>query len=92
MSLLNLSAAPTDPIERIMWLDGVMDQARAELDTALASAYFEARLQRRFPEALANGKTSKKRALALTRMRNNTTGRQVRWGDGLDSSSTAYDG
>jgi hypothetical protein len=90
MSLLNLKDAPTDPIERIMWLDGAIDQAKTEVDDALAAAYFEARLQRRFTEALANGKTSKKRALALTRRRNNQTGRQIRWGDGLDTSSTAY--
>lgn len=92
MALLNMDDAPADAIERIMWLDGVMEQARLELDEALALAYFEARLQRRFPEALSVGKTSKKRALALTRAHNERTGRSVRWNDGLDATSTAYSG
>jgi hypothetical protein len=38
-TILNLDAAPADPIERIMWLSGVMEQAKAELDAAFAEAY-----------------------------------------------------
>ena len=88
--LLRLEDKPTDPIEAIMWLDGVLEQVSKELDDAYSAAYFEARIQRRFPDALRVGRMSKKRALALTRKRNEALGRSVRWGDGLDSTSTAH--
>jgi hypothetical protein len=91
-ALLNFEDKPRDPIAAIMWLDGVLEQVQTELDDAYAEAYFEARLQRRFPEALLAGRTSKKRALALTRKRNEQLGRSVRWGDGHDPSSSAYEG
>lgn len=88
--LLDLRNAPTDAIERIIYLDSVLGVVHDELEDAYAAAYFEARIQRRFPDALRVGKMSKKRALALTRKRNEQTGRSVRWGDGADPSSTAY--
>lgn len=90
--ILRLEAAPTDAVQRIIWLDSVMEVVQSELDDAYAAAYFEARIQRRFTDALRHGRMSKKRALALTRRQNERTGRSVRWGDGLDASSTAYSG
>jgi hypothetical protein len=90
--ILNLEAAPTDPIERVMWLSGVMEQAKAELDLAFASAYFEARLQQRLDTAIKAGPYAKKRVLAYTRAENQRRGRAVRWGDGADPTSTAYTG
>ena len=92
MTILNLRDAPRDAVERIIWLDGVMEQVRLELDDAYAEAYFEARIQRRFEDALRAGRASKKRALAWTRRRNEQTGRTVRWGDRQDPTSTAYSG
>lgn len=90
--ILRLDNAPSDAIERIIYLDSVMDVVATELEDAYAAAYFEARIQRRFSDALRVGTLSKKRALALTRKQNERTGRSVRWGDGLDASSTAYSG
>lgn len=88
--ILRLDNKPSDPIEAIIWLDGVLEAVTRELDDAYAESYFTARLQRRFPEAVAAGRLSKKRALALTRKRNERLGRSVRWSDGLDPTSSAY--
>lgn len=90
--LLNLSDAPADPIERILWLSGVKEQAAKELDEAFASAYFDARLQRRLDIAISAGPHARKRVLAYTRQENQKRGRTVRWGDGADPTSTAYSG
>lgn len=92
MSILNLDAAPSDPIERVMWLSGVKEQALAELDLAFGAAYFDARIQQRLDTAVHAGPHSKKRVLAYTRAENERRGRSVRWGDGADPTSTAYDG
>jgi len=90
--LLNLADAPTDPIERLMWLSGVKEQAAKELDDAFAIAYFEARLQRRLDSAIAAGPYARKRVLRYTRQENQKRGRTVRWQDGADPTSTAYSG
>lgn len=92
MRLLNLDDAPEAPIERLMWLSGVMEQVRSELDAEFARAYYEARLQKQFPAALALRLHSRKRALAFTRQENERRGRTVRWQDGYDPTSTAYTG
>lgn len=92
MALLNLEPAPTEPIERIMWLSGVKEQVAAELDAAFAEAYFEARLQRRLDTAVKAGPYPRLRVLALTRHENERRGRTVRWNDGADPTSTAYAG
>lgn len=90
--ILNLADAPTDPIERIMWLDGVNKAVARELDTAFEEAYYNARIEGRFEAAVEAGHASRKRALAWTRARNQAQGRPLRWGDGADPSSTAYRG
>lgn len=90
--ILRLDEAPKDPVERIMWLSGVMDAVREELDAAFEEAYFEARLQRRLEAAIAAGPYARKRALAFTRHANQKRGRTVRWNDGADPTSTAYTG
>lgn len=82
--ILNLDEAPSDPIERLLWLGGVMKAVRRELDTAFRLAYYEARLQGVFPQALALGLHSRKRAVAWTRNENEARGRTVsHWRDGL---------
>lgn len=88
--LLNLDDMPTDPIERVLWLSGVNEQVRRELDHAFEEAYFEARLQRRLEAAVTAGPYAMKRALAFTRHANERRGRPIRWGDGLDATSTSY--
>lgn len=89
-SILNLSAAPEDPVQRIMWLSGVAEAARAELDEAFGAAYFDARLEGRLDIAIKAGPYARKRVLAYTRAENERRGRTVRWGDGADPTSTAY--
>lgn len=90
MSILNLSDAPSDPLERLLWLSGVKSAAARELDDAYALAYAEARLQHRFDAALSMHLHGKKRALAFTRHWNSSQARMIRWGDGIDPTSTAY--
>ena len=81
--ILNLDQAPADPIERLIWLGGVHEQAQTELNAALQTAYFEARLSGRLDAALALRLHSPKRILAFTRAENEARGRTVkRWGDG----------
>lgn len=92
MSILNLSDAPHDPIERLMWLSGVREAAEAELDAAYQRAYYESRLSGRLTAALSLRLHSKKRVLAFTRRENNANQRLVRWNDGVDQTSTAYTG
>lgn len=88
--LLNLDEAPKDPIERLIWLAGVQEQVKRELDAEFEDAYFDARLQGRFDLAVTAGPYARKRALAFTRAANERRGRTVRWNDGADPTSTAY--
>jgi ribosomal protein L15E len=90
--LLRLDDAPSDPIERVIWLSGVKEQVNKELDAAFEDAYFEARMQQRLDAAITAGPHAKKRVLAYTRRANEKRGRTVRWGDGADPTSTAYEG
>lgn len=90
MSILNLDDAPADPIERIMWLSGVAEAVRRELDAEYAEAYFNARLQRRLQAAIDVGTHSRRQVLAYTRAENERRARIVRWGDGADPTSTAF--
>lgn len=89
--ILDLSDAPEQPIERLMWLSGAMEAVKEELDTEFRRAYYEARLQKQLEPALALGLHSRKRILAYTRAENESRGRTVRWQDGYDMTSTAYD-
>jgi hypothetical protein len=90
--ILNLDDAPESPIERLLWLSGVMEEVKRELDEEFASTYYEARVSGVFDSALAVGLHSKKKALAYTRKENERRGRTVRWGDRIDPTSTAYAG
>lgn len=80
-NILDLGGLPKDPIEQIVWLDGVLEQVHRELEPAWAEAYGQARLTGRMDEAEELGPFSHKRAMALTRSWNESTGRQIRWGD-----------
>jgi hypothetical protein len=90
--LLDLSGAPADPVERVFYLDGVIAKVRHELDEAYAEAYFQARLEGRFEAAVRVGRTSRTKALRMTRRKNEASGRSIRWSDGADPTSTAYSG
>lgn len=80
-TILNLQDAPDDPIERLIWLGGVMEQVKTELDSEFQSAYFWARFSGRLTEAEGLGLHSTKRIMAWTRAENESRGRMIRWGD-----------
>lgn len=82
--MLDLSGAPTEPIERLLWLSGVREQVTDELDREYGKAYFNARLQGPdvFDTALDLHLHSRKRIMAYTRSENERRGRPLRWGDG----------
>lgn len=80
--ILNLRGAPTDPIERLVWLGGVNDAVKKELDDQFQEAYFWARFSGRLDAALALGLHSRKRVMAYTRAENESRARMIRWGDG----------
>lgn len=88
--ILNLKDAPNDPVERIAWLAGVHKAVESELDAEHQVAYYRARLQGQFQAALSVGGHGRERALRWTRRENRERGQAIRWGDGLDRSSTNY--
>lgn len=79
--MIDFSDAPDDALERIAWLGGVMDRAKAEVDAQFAEAYAQARLTGRLESAINLRLHSPKRILAFTRSFNEAAGRQIRWGD-----------
>lgn len=79
--ILDLSDLPHDALERLLWLSGVMEQVKAELEPEWRKAYYDARLQQRLDAAEALGFHSHKRVMAYTRAENNARGRTVHWGD-----------
>lgn len=80
--ILDLSQAPTTPIERLMWLSGVNAEVKAELSAEYQRTYFEARSQGLLKPAVDLGLHSRKTILALTRHENNRRGRIIRrWED-----------
>lgn len=82
MIVLNLEDIPTDALERLVWLSGVAEQVKAELDAAWQSTYFEVRFTGRLEEAERLALHSHKRIMAWTRAENEARGRMIRWGDG----------
>jgi hypothetical protein len=79
---LNLQDAPENPIERLAWLSGLDQAVKKEINRAWEDAYFEARFQGVFQQALDLKLHPKKRALAWTRHGNEARGRSVgRWND-----------
>jgi hypothetical protein len=80
--ILNLEAAPSDPIERLVWLSGVKDQVAKEMDAQWSDAYFWARFTGRLDAAVRLRLHGRKRIMAYTRAANESKGRTVRWGDG----------
>lgn len=81
--VIDFSAAPHDPIERLVWLSGAKEAFDSQVETMWRQAYFDARLSGRFQAALDLRLHSHKKALALTRAENERRGRPLRWGDGF---------
>lgn len=92
MSILDLSEAPEDPLDRLIWLSGVERAVAHELEDERMRLTFEVRLQSRFEALIGLGLYSKNRLLAWCRAENNRRGRPVRWSDGLDRRSSSYSG
>lgn len=90
--LLDLSTAPEDPLERLIWMSGVREKVEAELEAACAHAAFEVRLRDGLEALLATGLFSRTRILRWCRAENRRRGNTVRWGDGLDPKSSAFRG
>lgn len=80
--ILNLDQAPSETLERLLWLSGVAEEAKTELEAEFQQVYFNARLERRLDAALELGLHRPARVLAWTRAENEKRGRSVRWGDG----------
>lgn len=80
---VDFSAAPHDPIERLVFLSGAKEAFDAQVETEWRRAYYEARLTGRFKAALELNLHSRKRALAFTRAENERRGRGLHWGDGF---------
>jgi hypothetical protein len=78
---IDFTAAPTDPIERLMWLSGAREAFDQQLAAEFQKAYFDARRTARFDVALGLHLHSKKRALAMTRHENEARGRMLKWRD-----------
>lgn len=84
MGIVDFSAAPDEPVERLIWLGGVKEAVRNQLETEWQRTYFQARQQGMLPAALALSLHSRKKVLAYTRAENEHRGRVIaRWGDGL---------
>lgn len=84
MQIIDLSQAPTDPIQRIVWLGGVQAAVKKEVDTAFQEAYFDARIKGMLGEAISLAIHSRKRIMAWTRHANEARGRVIRhWNDGF---------
>jgi hypothetical protein len=80
---IDFTGAPSDPIERLVWLSGAKQVLDTELGSAWQVAYFEARMTGRLDQALALKQHARKRVLAYTRAENERRGRVIRaWGDG----------
>lgn len=91
MTILNLNGLTGDPTHDLIWLGGVKQAVTAELDDAYAEVYAGLRREGRLEWAIKNGPHGKKRILALTRRWNRERGQMIRWNDGVDYSSSAYE-
>lgn len=84
MLKVDFSEAPTEPIARLIWLSGVKEAVRMQLESEWRQVYFQARQQGILPIALDLRYHSRKKVLAYTRAENESRGRVIaRWGDGL---------
>jgi hypothetical protein len=81
VNILDLSAAPEDPMERLLWLSGARKRAVQEIDGEFQRLYFQMRLEGRLDDAEKLNLHSHKRIMAWTRAENESRGRMIRWGD-----------
>lgn len=80
--MIDFSAAPEEPLARLMWLTGVRQRAATELNQEWQRTYFQARLEGKLDHAIHLGFHSRKQILAFTRHENESRGRVVKkWAD-----------
>lgn len=79
---VDFTSAPTDPIERLLWLSGAREVFEAQLQAEFQKTYFDARRTGRLDAALSLGLHSRKRVMAYTRHENEARGRMLKWNDG----------
>lgn len=83
MNYIDFSEAPDNPVERLVWLSGLDQALRKEINAAWQNAYFDARQQGMLGKAIDLGLHARKRILAWTRHENEARGRVItRWRDG----------
>jgi hypothetical protein len=81
-AVIDLSQAPHDPLERLVWLSGARQVFEETVNAEWQRAYYDARVTGRLDAALRLGLHSRKRVLGWTRAENERQGRAMRWGDG----------
>lgn len=86
--ILNLTGAPRDPAERLLWLNEAKVRMDAELLDQYADCYAQLRLQGRLEWAIARKIHGRKKIIELTRRWNNAQARMIRWNDSLDPYSS----
>jgi diadenosine tetraphosphate (Ap4A) HIT family hydrolase len=90
VDLLDLSGLPDDPMERLAALLDVEEQVTEQLEKAYAWAYFDARFSGQIEHAIDLHRHPRRDILAMTRRLNREGGGAIRWGDGVDRSSTTF--
>ena len=78
---IDFTSAPTDPIERLMWLSGAREAFEQQLQSEFQRCYFDCRRTGRLDAALGLGLHSRKRVMAYTRHENELRGRMIKWRD-----------
>jgi hypothetical protein len=87
MDILDLSNAPDDNLERMIWLSGVEKKVSSELQAERERLVFEIRLQEQLPALLEMALYPPTTLLRWCRAENERRGRPIRWGDRLDRKS-----
>jgi hypothetical protein len=78
---IDLSDAPQDAIELLVWLSGARNAFDAQIEPMWQRAYFDARFTGRLDEAENLRLHSHKKIMEYTRAENERRGRMIRWGD-----------
>jgi hypothetical protein len=90
VDLLDLSGLPDDPLDCLAALLELEEDVAAQLEAAYAWAYFNARFSGQLEHAIGLLRHSRRDILAMTRRLNREGGGAIRWGDGIDRSSTTF--
>lgn len=89
---IKLGRAPSDSADRLIWLSEQEQEVKRQFEDLYADTYSTLRMEGRLDWAISVGLHGRKRILTWTRRWNRKRGRMMKWGDGLDKSSTNYRG